>query len=363
MTGVFGKLILQVPVTGGYEGGKLRVEKPNQVSTEFDFQRQSHRFYYATVFLSDCQHYWQPIVKGYMVALEFDLVWRPCPALVISAIRLPEFLTSVKLVKEALSAWSNDDLLPAAGSGVLAVPLEETYYHTNFSFSALSGNDRKMAQILQSVDFIDLHLAVVTKVTEDGEKSSTYKIVQWIYSSKSLPQFQNYLNLKKYLVGEIKTSLLDTMGASLSEDLYPMLIIQPQRHSILRCCSSQFDVMLNHLESLLLSDGESSVMRMHSASCLEQVLSYCQTEPLKVWKGVPESKASERIGRLFDICRDLQAQKEGLLLLEILGKVATNDFNPPAVFYERVDNEPFARSIINMIMKTGGKTFPKRKST
>ena len=83
---------------------------------------KSNGFYNATVFFSDFRYHWQSIVNGYMVALQFDLVWRRCPALVNSSIRLPEFLTSVGLVKEALSAWSNDDLLPAAGSGVLAVP-------------------------------------------------------------------------------------------------------------------------------------------------------------------------------------------------------------------------------------------------
>ena len=281
-----------------------------------------------------------------MVALEFDLIWRPSPVSVISSISLPDFLTSVKLVNEALSGWSKDN---QQLEEFVVIPLQEAYYDSNFDFFALSGNDSKMAQILQFIDFIDVHLAAISK-QQVTRKCSIYKIVRWVNSSISIPQFQNFnvLDFTKHLVGDIKTSLFKTEGSS-SECLHPVLIIQPKRQSIRRCCSSHFDVLLAHLESRLLSDGESSLMRMHSTACLEQVISYCQTEPLKVWD-VPSTKASERIRRLFNICRKLQAQKEGLLLLDIVGKGFPNNFNPLAT-------SSIARTIVGMIVNAGGKIF------
>ena len=334
----------------------MKVENTSKVSTEFDFQQQSEKCFYAAVFFSEFKHHWQPITKGNVVALEFDLVWRPCHAPVLSPISLPDFLTSVKLVNEALSDWSNDNRREVEEEAAfLIIPLEDAYHNPNFHFSALSGNDRKMAHILQSFDFIDLHLAVVSKKCGRGKRSSyvqsiqTYEIVRWVHSNISLPQFQDFdVDLTKHLVGtgDTMTSLLKK---SSSERLHPMLIIQPKLQSIRRCCALQFDAMLAHMESR--SGGESSLMRMHSTACLEQVLSYCQTDPLNVW-GVGITKRSKRTLRLFDICRDLQAQNEGLVLLEILGMDVLNPNCNPLSICDGITD--IARSIVGMIMKAGG---------
>ena len=162
----------------------MKVENAyTKVFTEFDFQHLSDQSFYAAVFFSDLKHRWQSITKGNMVALEFDLIWRPSPVSVISSISLPDFLTSVKLVNEALSGWSKDN---QQLEEFVVIPLQEAYYDSNFDFFALSGNDSKMAQILQFIDFIDVHLAAISK-QQVTRKSSIHKNVWRIESTISIP--------------------------------------------------------------------------------------------------------------------------------------------------------------------------------
>lgn len=346
-------------------------------STTFYFQHESDRLFYAAVYFSDYKHEWQPIERGNMVALEFDIIWWPSPAPVVSSISLPDFLMSQDSAVKALSAWSTlvkqKILEKSVGSSIgvsddiLLILLEEQYHETYFNFSALKGKDRKIAHILQSIDFIDVHLAVTYKMFEENEEngissnicshesshapSLSYQIVQWIYSGISLPQFWNYkLDLKTQF---IKTS--SNTSGSLDQSRHLMLVIQPRWQSVLRCCDVQFDVMLSHLESRLLSEHYSTTLRKHLAACLGQVLDYCQLEPSKVW-GIPAAKAAERTRRLMQICRDLPAPKEIHILLAILGKNFSRDTNghPPIVIYEGVRNELVARLTIDMVLDAGG---------
>ncbi len=335
-------------------------------STTFYFhEHQSDRHFYAAVFFSDYKHEWQPIERGNMVALEFDIIWWPSPAPVVSPISLPDFLMSQDSAVKALSAWRilNQKILEkSVGSAIgvsddiLLILLEEQYHETYFNFSALKGKDRKIAHILQSIDFIDVHLAVISKnVGENDPRApsrSSYQIVQWIYSGISLPQFRNYkLDLKTQL---IKTS--SNTSGSLDQSRHLMLVLQPRCQSVLRCCDAQFDVMLSHLESRLYSEGYSTTARKHLAACLSQVLDYCQLEPSKVWD-IPVAKAAERTRRLMKICRDLPAPKEIHILLAVLGKNfyrASKDDHPPIVIYEGIRNELVARLTIDMVLDAGG---------
>ena len=210
-----------LPVEGGYEGGQVKVEELNN----HDFTHECHRYFYCCAFFAGCKYEWEPIKRGCMVVLDFDIVWRPSPMSVTSSISLPSFLAATKEIKEILSSWNypplerkeDSKMLPenveaenlssecsivepsnkatcnvspsydsqddseedsqdsednseedsqhseedSKENHLLVVPLEETYHQTNFQFSALRDKDRQIAQIFMSLDFIDVHLATV----------------------------------------------------------------------------------------------------------------------------------------------------------------------------------------------------------
>ena len=208
--GAFGKFLVLLPVEGGYEGGQVKVEELNN----HDFTHECHRYFYCCAFFAGCKYEWEPIKRGCMVVLDFDIVWRPSPMSVTSSISLPSFLAATKEIKEILSSWNypplerkeDSKMLPenveaenlssecsivepsnkatcnvspsddsqddseedsqdseedSKENHLLVVPLEETYHQTHFQFSALRDKDRQIVQIFQSIDFIDVHLATV----------------------------------------------------------------------------------------------------------------------------------------------------------------------------------------------------------
>ena len=58
---------------------------------------------------------------------------------------------------------------PSEDTHILVFPLDKTYYQTNFQFSTLCDKDRQIAQILQSIDLVDVHLATVVHIpSADG---------------------------------------------------------------------------------------------------------------------------------------------------------------------------------------------------
>ena len=349
-----------------------------------DFQNPKFQQHFnCCAFFTGCNYEWEPIKSGCMVVLDFDIVWRTSPTSV-NPISLPSFLAATKEIKEILSSWnyppleqrkkdeifrtvnveasnfsaerrsvagpSNKALCSAFPSNdsqkdseeysqdnhILVVPLDETYYQTNFQFSSLRDKDRQIVQIFQSIDFVDVHLATVMDSQANirrhdsvGTRESCAvlpKIAQWIHSDHSIPQFKNdHVHFKNVLV-------------NCHEVFGPVIVIQPRHQSIRRCCDSQFDVALNYLESRLTSGANWETIRLHSLTCLGCVLQFCQENPLKVWD-VPEPRATERTLRLFKICHRLNAESETRFLIEILGQ----DFKGSGV-----RNELVARSIADL---------------
>lgn len=229
--------------------------------------------------------------------------------------------------------------------------------------------------ILQSIDFVDVHLAVahlnlVTQSRVDGKQKpgekvaclsgSRLQIFQWIYSNNSIPQFQRHqFEFGKHLVGTSLPLFSRTPGENQTASHHcPVIVIQPRRQSIWRCCAIDFDAMLDHLEFRISSDGGSKILRKHLFSCLADTLDYCRQDPLNVWD-VPGPAAVQRTIRLLNICIELQAEKVGLELIEILGidveKLRQNE--EVEMFYEGIRNETVARSIIALMLITGG-NFP-----
>ena len=315
--GIFAKLIVQIPVDGGYEDGKMKVlRESDQHVAYFNFCNESKHHFSAAAFFSDCKHEWQPVKQGNIVALEYELAWQPCSAFTDCRLEFPIFLSALRRAKEALSSWnSNQSNLDASMDLLLVVPLNGIYLEKNLNFTSLQGSDSQATHILQSIEFIDIHLAIIGQQTEKSD-TSCYEIVRWIYSSTSVPQFTNpRLNMTNQLIGQLNTNLVFSSMHKVPR--YAVLIIQPQRQSIHRCCDLSFGTMLTYLESRIRLDGDSKTMRLRSVVCIESTISSCQESPRNVWRG---SKGdTNRTLRFLNICRGFQDPKTGLLLIQLLG--------------------------------------------
>ncbi|EFX74645.1 hypothetical protein DAPPUDRAFT_251635 [Daphnia pulex] len=103
--GSFGTLILQVPVEGGHEGGRFKVQYRGKEQV-FDNHQDSDRCFYASLFYGNCQHLMEPITKGAKLTLVFDLVWTNAKIIVPQDFTV--FLTALKNIKGSLPTWINN---------------------------------------------------------------------------------------------------------------------------------------------------------------------------------------------------------------------------------------------------------------
>ena len=149
-------MIIQIPVQGGYEGGKLNIEHEN-IKSSFDHSKGSDQDFFVTVLYADCHHDLEAITKGFHLSLVFDLFWKKTA--MKSSENLPATLQTLTEVKEILKPWEDS----GSKSELLAIPLEHKYTPKSLSFTRLKGKDRLVAQVLKSVDFLCVHLAILNK--------------------------------------------------------------------------------------------------------------------------------------------------------------------------------------------------------
>ena len=100
----------------------MKVEELNN----HDFTHECHRYFYCCAFFAGCKYEWEPIKRGCMVVLDFDIVWRPSPTSVTSSISLPSFLATTKEIKEILSSWNYAPLEQREDSEMLPENVEAT---------------------------------------------------------------------------------------------------------------------------------------------------------------------------------------------------------------------------------------------
>jgi hypothetical protein len=155
----FGVMLVQIPVQGGHEGGDIIVQHTDN-KKQFDTWQTSSELSHITVFYSDCAHKLENVTFGWRFALVFHLnMTSSTPPVGLSPTpNLPTFL-SVNNVREVLKQWPNQT------PRLLALPLEHRYSNPP-RFAFLKGRDRALAQLLLSVDSIDLHLVQLTKEEE-----------------------------------------------------------------------------------------------------------------------------------------------------------------------------------------------------
>ena len=91
----------------GHDGGRLLVQETDGKISLYDWSPQSDQFCSVT-FFSGCKYQWEHISRGYMVAIDYDIVWRPASALPTTPIlvNLNTLLPTIKRLKESLLDWN-----------------------------------------------------------------------------------------------------------------------------------------------------------------------------------------------------------------------------------------------------------------
>lgn len=104
LTGIFAVMVLQIPVENGYRGGRLKVEDQS-ITRHYEFDRDSDRYFFLSVFRSTCEHELEAIKSGWRVTLVINLVWKN--AMDVTKIPLPlgNVLDILTEVRKSLDPW------------------------------------------------------------------------------------------------------------------------------------------------------------------------------------------------------------------------------------------------------------------
>lgn len=155
LTGASIKMILQIPVDGGHEGGRIKVELHNKIQL-LEMSESSDTLYYLTAFYSGCEAKVEEVTFGWKVAMIFhiDLEWLESPCQVTPKQDLHTFLT-VKELHAVLKKWTESRNAPP----FIVMLLEYRYPSSELKFSKLKGRDRHLALLLCSVGIVDVRLS------------------------------------------------------------------------------------------------------------------------------------------------------------------------------------------------------------
>jgi hypothetical protein len=140
--GMFGTLVVQLPVAGGHTGAGLRVTHRG-AEREVDFESGSDGFFITAAFYADCEHELLPVTTGRRVCLVYSLVAAapgarlPGPGAAAAAARSE--------LAAAAAAW------PAEQPARVVLPLQHKYTLTNLAFARLKGADARLAAELRSL--------------------------------------------------------------------------------------------------------------------------------------------------------------------------------------------------------------------
>uniref|UniRef100_A0A0P6F5X7 Uncharacterized protein n=1 Tax=Daphnia magna TaxID=35525 RepID=A0A0P6F5X7_9CRUS len=393
----FIKMILQIPVEGGHEEGRIKVELNEKIQL-FNVCEDSDRHYHVAAFYSDCDHQLEKVTFGWRLAMVFDLVLEEkmvhnplCPPA-----NLHSFL-AVGHIQETLAQWTtNENDYPS----MLALVLDHRYSSTQLNFHSLKGRDHLLAGLLRSVDSINTYLShfqahgrsITLSDQEDSENTdsdctnsiciccvtkgcSCQKRVR--RRAESQPNLRNGVKILSLTGVDGKTMECIPIDVDLDSE---MILFNRNVHNIrpnvtvFDCDNMEYDIPDGHtelgllrwlrepravliifpknsLKMFLLGNFTAALDRleMHpDVRTLNEVIAFCEDYPERVWMGANDRE--ERTKRLLSLCVQLRAKTEGLTLLEILG----SDFvgREPAD-YEGIRNKAIAIEIANLIMVIG----------
>ncbi|KAG2499202.1 hypothetical protein HYH03_002783 [Edaphochlamys debaryana] len=172
--GMFGTLLIQLPVEGGHTGGALHIKHegkqavwqtaPGSDPTALGLNHcDAFELSYAA-FYADCEHQLMPVQSGLRVVLAYNLV-RTGPRGQAGVVGALPVHTSAMLA--AVRAWEATSAAETLGH-LLALPLEHKYTETNLSFGGLKGRDHTRVQALLGCGLLEVRLALVTRHVHGG---------------------------------------------------------------------------------------------------------------------------------------------------------------------------------------------------
>ena len=258
--------MLQLPVEGGHEGGCIKVEYEGNKKM-FATHVNSDQTFYLSAFYGNATHLVEPVTRGWKIDLVFSLVWKN--AKTDAPYDFPILIAALKEMEDALSPWiPHQGIDPTTENGgdipkmvdelshhvaspdlpskekstesdedyeldwdwiflnldddtlkedILYFVLKEKYDANDLTFNRLRGEDRNLAHLLQSCQFLDVHLALVTLESLNEEHNGwsrpsremlSTKILRWIDSKNVIRDLKDLkLNWKKQRVGPIRKLL------------------------------------------------------------------------------------------------------------------------------------------------------------
>ena len=379
------KMVVQVPVEGGHEGGRLKVELGSRIRL-FATSPPSATLCHATVFDSDCAHQFEEVTFGWRLALVFHLSSKTfeIPSPLPASPNLSSFFT-IQHFRNIVGHWPTESLR------LLAFPLEHCYA-LPLKFAALKGRDRALIQLLRSVDFLDLHLSQITlkevglATLPDADLDDEEDIDIFHHSFLSKNQECSccestqckcfFKNMDRYLIETVSDFDFETSSWTDLEDepvltmdlkvdvksevicrdkneLFTRRIAKPEKKKIEG--NEDFQAILGSGSLLQMSLSRSFIVvwpksfkfmlkynfpavldRLNEAYVFPRVVEFCQNNPELVWKGKADNGAITL--RLINHCIASGNSMPDLLKLQLLDAVAS-DF--PSVPADRIDPSKF----------------------
>ncbi|EFX73657.1 hypothetical protein DAPPUDRAFT_252924 [Daphnia pulex] len=402
--GPFMKMVLQIPVEGGHEGGRSKVKFGDQIRP-FNVCDESDRKYHLTTFYSDCEHIYEEVKFGYRLTMQFNLELETTPLLssLSSSADLHTAL-AVNEVQKALSHWTpTENNQP----NMLVLLLDHRYAPSELNFGRLKGKDRLLARLLLSVGTVDMYLAQLRKsvfrppnnetlseeesvetVETDEENSMTERPVANClccvvkrckclrYETQTIsnvdidvdvdvvyPEIGIFVEIASLTgldgrIVECRPILKVDVDANVipfNHSLYTLdSLVECTDKSYLRCVfhtrpvlvispKNSLELMLNYNFTVALDQLEANP----NARALNRVITFCQDFPEKVW---PEAvDREERTRRLVSMCLQLNAEYNNLKLLHLL----SDNFHGHPIQYEGLRSKAIAIGVAHLIKMVG----------
>jgi hypothetical protein len=389
------KMVLQIPVEGGHEGGRCKVELHDQIRL-FNVCDGSDRDYHLTTFYSDCDHTFEEVKFGYRLTMQFKLELETAPLLssLSPSADLKTFL-AVNDVQKSLAHW-----IPTENNqpNMLVLLLEHRYAPSELNFGRLKGKDRLLARLLLSVGTVDMYLSHLREsvfgpfnetlseeenVETDEENSETERPIANCLccvqkrckrlrhkTISDCAQLENGVNLEissltchDGRIVECRAPLkvdIDTDVITFNSFLYTF------EHDCLKMDGECFDksnfCYVFHPRSVLVISPKNSLELMLSCNftaaleqlevnpntkALNRVITFCQDFPDRVWLEAVDRE--ERTRRLVSICLQLDAEYNNPKLLHL----PSDNFPGHPIQYEGLRSKAIAIGVARLIKKVG----------
>jgi hypothetical protein len=183
--GMFGTLVVQLPVIGGHTGADLLIRHRGTECT-VDTESEAEEYIITAAFFADCEHELTAVTAGRRVCLVYSLIAD------VPGARLPSAAEAAIVARRdlaaAVAAW------PAGQPVRIAVPLAHKYTAANLSFGRLKGTDaillaelrghNTVADSADGVPMVEVALALIERELygrdERSLREQRVRVTKWV---------------------------------------------------------------------------------------------------------------------------------------------------------------------------------------